>query len=193
MNMKDYQFKAMRTFPPQLNETKIENGVIGLFGEGGEIADLYKKFKYQQHPLNREKMIEELGDVLWYCAMIATGLRTTLDKVAEQNVEKLMKRYPDGFDPDRSINREPEPPVVEIVEICPEPKITELDYEADADLINQIINIREPEGLYWFKQNNEFEYVGIDNSIGEAWVEVFKTFEKMKAWLIGKEEFEHEE
>lgn len=190
MNMKDYQFKAMRTFPPQLNETRIENGVIGLFGEGGEIADLYKKFKYQGHPMNREKMIEELGDVLFYCAMIATGLRTTLDKVAEQNIEKLLKRYPDGFDPDRSINREPEPSVVEIVEICPEPEIKEID----SRFALQIIEGRLPEGLFWHKdEKNEYKYVGIDNSIGEAWVEVFKSFEKMKAWLIGKEEFEHEE
>ena len=97
MKLFDYQMKASRTFPAMHNETKIENGIIGLFGEGGEIADLFKKFKYQKHPMNREKMIEELGDVLWYCAMIATGLRTTLDKVAEQNIEKLMKRYPDGF------------------------------------------------------------------------------------------------
>jgi NTP pyrophosphatase (non-canonical NTP hydrolase) len=183
--MKDYQFKAMRTFPPQLNETKIENGVIGLFGEGGEIADLYKKFKYQNHPLNREKMIEELGDVLWYCAMIATGLRTTLDKVAEQNIEKLLKRYPDGFDPNRSMNREPESPVVEIVEV--ESKITEVDKR----LASQIIESRSPEGFFWIKENDK--YIGIDNSIGEAWVEEFDTYEKMKSWLVGDEEFEHEE
>jgi len=184
MNMKDYQFKSMRTFPPQLNETRIENGVIGLFGEGGEIADLYKKFKYQGHPMNREKMIEELGDVLFYCAMIATGLRTTLDKVADQNIEKLLKRYPDGFTPERSMNREPEPPVVEIVEV--EQEIIEVDKR----LASQLIESRSPEGLFWIKENNR--YIGIDNSMGEAWVEEFDSYENMKIWLIGGKAFEHE-
>ena len=185
MNMKDYQFKAMRTFPPQLNETKIENGVIGLFGEGGEIADLYKKFRYQKHPLNREKMIEELGDVLWYCAMIATGLRTTLDKVAEQNIEKLLKRYPDGFDPDRSMNRDPEPPVVEIVEV--EPEFSEIDVE----LANQMWSNNVPVGKFYLR--NQDKYIALDNTSGELWSEEFSSYEKMESWFRGGKDFQHEE
>jgi NTP pyrophosphatase (non-canonical NTP hydrolase) len=167
------------------NETKIENGIIGLFGEGGELADIYKKSKYQGHPMNREKMIEELGDVLFYCAMIATGLRTTLDKVAEQNIEKLMKRYPDGFTPERSMNREPEEPVVEIVEA--EPEFSEIDVE----LANQIWLNGVPVGKFYLR--NREKYIALDNTSGELWSKEFSSYEKMASWLRGGKDFQHEE
>jgi NTP pyrophosphatase (non-canonical NTP hydrolase) len=51
-------------------------------------------------------MIEELGDVLWYCAELACGLGVTLDEVAMRNIDKLRRRYPEGFDAERSINRD---------------------------------------------------------------------------------------
>ena len=51
-------------------------------------------------------MKEEIGDVLWYCAELATALGVTLDEIAQGNVDKLRRRYPDGFDPERSIHRE---------------------------------------------------------------------------------------
>ena len=51
-------------------------------------------------------MIDELSDVLWYCAELATALCVDLDFVAEHNINKLKKRYPEGFDADKSINRE---------------------------------------------------------------------------------------
>ena len=51
-------------------------------------------------------MIEELGDVLWYCAELACGLGVTLEEVAMKNIGKLRRRYPEGFSAERSINRE---------------------------------------------------------------------------------------
>jgi NTP pyrophosphatase (non-canonical NTP hydrolase) len=51
------------------------------------------------------RMVDELGDVLWYVSEIASCLGVTLEHVAEVNVEKLRKRYPNGFDPLRSMNR----------------------------------------------------------------------------------------
>lgn len=75
MTMNEYQQLAQRTCNiTHTRSSKIENGCMGLNGEAGECIDLLKKYLYQGHELDREKMIEELGDVLWYCAELAEGL-----------------------------------------------------------------------------------------------------------------------
>lgn len=104
MRINEYQHLAMRTSNDE--HDRILNGVLGLNGEAGEVIDIYKKHKMQEHEFDTAKMIDELGDVLWYCAELATGLGVTLENVAEHNVEKLMKRYPEGFSAERSIHRE---------------------------------------------------------------------------------------
>ena len=106
MELIEYQQLAQRTSSHQLLSSKIENGILGLCGESGECADLYKKYLYQGHEFDREAMKAELGDVLWYCAELAAGLGVTLEDVAWANIEKLRKRYPDGFEVERSVNRE---------------------------------------------------------------------------------------
>ena len=106
MNLNEYQKLAQRTCNmTQHPIDKIQNGVLGMCGEAGECADLLKKYRHQGHILDPDKMIEEIGDVLWYVAETAAGMGTTLEEVAQRNIAKLMKRYPDGFDPERSIHR----------------------------------------------------------------------------------------
>lgn len=106
MTMQEYQALAQRTASTTAQSCKIENGVLGLAGEAGEVADLLKKYLYQGHELDREKMIDEAGDVLWYIVELAAGLGVTLDQVAQHNVDKLRRRYPDGFSIVRSVERE---------------------------------------------------------------------------------------
>lgn len=103
----DYQRMAMRTSGDYDSPVhKIRNAVYGLNGEAGEIIDLLKKHEFQGHDLNVDDMAEELGDVLWYCALLAEALGLTLEQVMRGNIDKLKARYPDGFDKARSINRE---------------------------------------------------------------------------------------
>ena len=106
MTINEYQRLAQRTASTNVPSSKIENSILGLCGETGEIADVYKKYLYQGHELDREHMAEELGDVCWYVAELATGLGVTLDEVMGRNIEKLRKRYPEGFDAERSMHRE---------------------------------------------------------------------------------------
>lgn len=175
-NVEDYQRLAMRTSPD--GHDRMLNGCMGLIGESGEVVDIVKKWKFQSGDhaqLPKDKLIEELGDVLWYCAEISTAqmaemipviramgleeiqydgklhiealflaklaqsmtdawlypdeytpeplyivaciidligymLKTycgsTLEECMERNIEKLKRRYPDGFDPERSLHRE---------------------------------------------------------------------------------------
>ncbi len=80
-------------------------GALGLAGEAGEVVDQIKKFLYQGHGLDPAKMCDELGDVLWYFVLICHATGSTLKEAMRCNMEKLRKRYPDGFAAERSIHR----------------------------------------------------------------------------------------
>lgn len=107
-----YQEHAMRTKPKDPKDNRIAalpmlvNAALGLCGESGEFADQLKKFAFQGHKLNREHLEKELGDILWYVALACDALGTDMETVMMKNVIKLQSRYPDGFDPERSQNRE---------------------------------------------------------------------------------------
>ncbi len=105
MTANGYQKLAMRTANNLEQDDLILNGVLGLNGEVGEVTDIYKKYKYQGHELNRNKMLEELGDVCWYIATLAQGLGLELDEILSHNIIKLQRRYPDGFETEKSIRR----------------------------------------------------------------------------------------
>lgn len=107
MKLNEYQKLAMRTSNRELtNRDHIINGALGLCGESGEVADQIKKCYMQGHAIDRAKIAEEIGDVLWYCAELSAWLDIELDEIAERNIAKLMMRYPDGFDAEKSVNRE---------------------------------------------------------------------------------------
>lgn len=102
-----YQLYAQRTSNPDLTPgDHLLNGVMGLNGEAGEVIDLIKKHHYQGHPFDSDKLIDELGDCLWYIAECAAALGTTVDAIMEENIRKLTRRYPQGFSAERSVNRE---------------------------------------------------------------------------------------
>ena len=106
MTLNEYQNLAQRTSGSLVPEQQILNGVMGLNGEAGECIDLVKKHLFQGHALDREKLINELGDVLWYIAQTASGLGISMDDIAQRNIAKLRARYPEGFDSEKSIHRE---------------------------------------------------------------------------------------
>lgn len=180
MDIRDYQKAAMRTSTE--DHDRLLNGCMGLIGETGEVVDAVKKWKFQSGDhaeIPKEKLIDELGDVLWYLAEISTGyqldmieslkqmgfdladtlyydeddlehdsidlgiaaarladliqnqdnveevdvmygISIIIDRIShilkdfcgsnlglcmQRNIEKLLKRYPDGFDPERSLHR----------------------------------------------------------------------------------------
>lgn len=107
--MNEYVRDAMRT-SAETGSIEDELAVcgLGLSGESGEIADRIKKILFHGHPLTTDevaKMVEELGDVLWYVARCARAIGSSLDAVAAGNVDKLAVRYPDGFSSELSRNR----------------------------------------------------------------------------------------
>ena len=102
MTVNEYQKAALRT---GREDASLLEGVMGLCGESGECIDIAKKWLYQGHILDREHLAEELGDVAWYVAFTAAAIDYPLEKVLQMNIDKLKKRYPNGFDVERSVHR----------------------------------------------------------------------------------------
>lgn len=112
MTANEYQKQAERTlvddpgFALDDGETMLVWNALGLAGEAGEVADHIKKMIFHRHGLDRETLREELGDVLWYVAALASNLGLDLEEVMAANLEKLGSRYPDGYSPEASLRRE---------------------------------------------------------------------------------------
>lgn len=106
MTVNEYQNLAMRTLNPELDKKDVLiNSVMGLCGESGEAIDIVKKWLAHGHPLDKEKLIKELGDVAWYLAEAATALDVPLEEIFQGNIDKLRARYPEGFDTEKSLVR----------------------------------------------------------------------------------------
>jgi NTP pyrophosphatase (non-canonical NTP hydrolase) len=106
MQINEYQELAMTTLNPELSKKDVLiNSVMGLCGESGEAIDIVKKWMAQGHELDMERLAGELGDVAWYLAETATALDVSLEEVLEGNIEKLRRRYPEGFSTEQSFHR----------------------------------------------------------------------------------------
>ena len=106
MTVNEYQRLAMATLNPALDRKEVLiNSVMGLCGESGEAIDIVKKWLAQGHALDKERLAKELGDVAWYLAEAATALDIPLETIFQGNLDKLKKRYPEGFDTQKSVAR----------------------------------------------------------------------------------------
>ena len=87
---------------------RLLTGAIGICSEGGELLDLVKKIIFQgKEPSEelRNKVKNELGDVMWYVQQVLITMEWDLEEVLAENTKKLSGRYPEGFDVDKSENR----------------------------------------------------------------------------------------
>lgn len=117
MNGNEYQRKAMRTNNHEAGEKilasmqagnntgEILNASLGLSGEVGELNDLLKKWIFHSKSIDREHIKKEIGDIMWYIALMADAFGFELDSIMITNIEKLEARYPEGFDTERANNR----------------------------------------------------------------------------------------
>lgn len=105
MTFDEYIQQAKRTCPDGLDIDKVVMCGLGLSGESGEVTDLIKKWKFHGHELDLDKVQKELGDVMWYIAILVDTLGLNFETVLLKNVKKLKERYPDGFSSEKSINR----------------------------------------------------------------------------------------
>jgi NTP pyrophosphatase (non-canonical NTP hydrolase) len=105
MNLHEYQSAITRTCATTDAQDTLKLALVGLFDELGEIAGPLKKYLWQGHPLDIAHLQEEVGDVLWYLATLCNALGIALAEACEVNIEKLRRRYPDGFSAESSRTR----------------------------------------------------------------------------------------
>lgn len=105
MTGNEYQYLASRTINTNLTVRDMElHAMHGMAGEIGELHSIYQK-EYQGHDVDLEHIKKELGDLLWFIAEYCTSYDWNLEEIMQMNIDKLKKRYPEGFECEKSLNR----------------------------------------------------------------------------------------
>lgn len=106
MTLNEYQESALRTAPQDVAPYHdLLHGGMGVATEAGELLDQIKKQYAYGKDLDIVNLREEIGDIMWYCALLCRATGTTLDQVAYRNIEKLRTRYPEKFTAEKALNR----------------------------------------------------------------------------------------
>ncbi len=106
MTLNEYQALAARTINKDMSCYEIlMHALHEIAAECGEIHGHFQKL-YQGHELDEGALMLEVGDLLWGIAELCTASGWMLEDVAQANIDKLKRRYPDGFSADRSVHRE---------------------------------------------------------------------------------------
>jgi NTP pyrophosphatase (non-canonical NTP hydrolase) len=101
-----YQTATQRTAPTDwLKTERMCNAILGLCGEAGELANKYKKMQFHGHDFDHAVLIDEAGDCLWYISELCSAMNVPLSDCAYENIQKLKRRYPEGFTQEASRNR----------------------------------------------------------------------------------------
>lgn len=91
----------------ELNDKDLNNihMALGVVTESGELADVFKKHLAYNKDIDWINVQEEIGDLLWYIAGFCKINEFDLEKIMENNIQKLKARYPNKFDAWNAINR----------------------------------------------------------------------------------------
>lgn len=111
MNSKTYIQKALRTESKDYSPAKdlsprLEHAVFGLVTEAGELMDQVKRVRFYKTKLDRVNLAEEVGDLMWYLALLCHELNLSFEEVWRKNIAKLKSRYPEHFDDQKAIKRD---------------------------------------------------------------------------------------
>ncbi|TDJ06425.1 MAG: hypothetical protein E2O68_04970 [Deltaproteobacteria bacterium] len=116
MNSKDYIKNAVKTESidfKSMDERLSKDGLkrllhagMGLSTEAGEFLDALKKHIFYGKELDRVNLAEEMGDVFWYCAIVASELGINFEDVMDKNIEKLKARYGEKFSEEKADSRD---------------------------------------------------------------------------------------
>lgn len=109
MNNNDYIDGALRTepqayYPDRINMRAL-HAYMGLTTEVGELVDTFKKHIFYGKEIDHENLVEEMGDLFWYIALMVSHLGVSFEEIMQKNNTKLRLRYPDKFSENHALNR----------------------------------------------------------------------------------------
>ena len=93
MDAKEYSALAIRTANP--NGNSMTNALLGLAGEAGEVCDYMKKVLFHDKEFDRDVLLAEIGDLLWYTNLLLHSVDASWSEVFDKNIKKLSNRYPE--------------------------------------------------------------------------------------------------
>lgn len=85
---------------------RLLHGALGVGTEGGELENALKRALFYKKPIDKLNVLEEIGDTLWYLAILIDALGSSFEEAFERNIAKLRARYPEKFDETRAIVRD---------------------------------------------------------------------------------------
>lgn len=107
MNPREYIEETRRTRPSKRGNLDMHllQGALGVASEAGEIVGLIEKTYCQGHDMDILKLKKELGDLMWYAAMLMDEFDFTFEEIFAANIAKLRARYPEKFSTEDSVRR----------------------------------------------------------------------------------------
>lgn len=106
MDMREYIQQSKRTLVDQGKDSNLLHGAIGISTEAGELLDAFKKHIYYGKELDVVNLKEEIGDIMWYIAILCRELNLDMDDILQTNIDKLKARYPEKFTSHQAIYRD---------------------------------------------------------------------------------------
>jgi len=90
------------------NSYRMINAALGISGEAGEVVDIIKKHTQFNKELDKAHLKEELGDLLWYVALMLKTIDSDFEEIMLLNIDKLNIRFPSAFSEEKALKREDE-------------------------------------------------------------------------------------
>lgn len=104
-DLKD-QYENIRIRLDNKQSARLVHALLGIGGESGELQDQLKRHLVYGKDLDIVNLKEELGDLMWYCALALDEIGSSFDEVMAMNIAKLRARFPGGFTEEKAVNRD---------------------------------------------------------------------------------------
>lgn len=106
MDFKTYLTESERTLKDKGKDMNLLHGTVGICTEAGELLDAFKRNIFYGKELDTVNVKEEIGDIMWYIAIMCRELNMDMGDILQTNIDKLKARFPEKFTEHHALNRD---------------------------------------------------------------------------------------